>query len=194
MTRRADPRVDRTHRIVVEAAAEVLARVGFEQITVDAVAERAGVARSTIYRNWPRRAALWIEAFDRLCPPVATPCTGTLVDDLEALAERLCRGLWNETWGRVIASLVGAAHHDDELLSATRDFDQLRRGVVRDVLRAARERGEIDADDARIDAAALSFAAAFFHLRLTGHDAPTPSVRRSVVANTVAALTAHDER
>lgn len=183
-----DPRAVRTCARVVEAAAAVLAETGFEQITVDAVAERAGVARSTIYRHWPERATLWLEAFERLCPPLESPATGSLATDLARLADRLADGLWNDTWGRIAPSLASAAQRDPDLADRARLFGDARRTLVTGVMRAARQRGEIAADDTAIEAAGVAFAGSFFYLRLLGHPFPDRDRRQALVEHTVRSL------
>lgn len=105
---RVDPRIERTQALVVEAAAELLAERGFERITIDGIAERSGVARSTIYRHWPDRADLLGRAFGVVCSVEWTDDHGTLAADLRHKATMLADGLTNQAWGRMLPSLVGA--------------------------------------------------------------------------------------
>ena len=67
---RRDPRIERTHRVVLDAAIEVIAEHGFAGTTIDAIASRSGVARSTIYRNWNGRTELMLEAVRARVGPV----------------------------------------------------------------------------------------------------------------------------
>ena len=80
----ARTRSERAHHDVVEAAAEVLGRVGVAGFTIDEVVTRSGVAKSTIYRWWPNRQALLLDVAHSLLTPAATPNSGNTRDDLIA--------------------------------------------------------------------------------------------------------------
>lgn len=160
-----DPRIARTRQVVVEATADLLAEQGFERLTIEAVAERSGVARSTIYRNWPDRADLFGEGFEQLCafPPV--PDLGSLEADLAFLAEELASGLSNSEWGRALPSLLGSAHHDPVLAEAQRRFSGRRRALTGAIFERAIERGEVGDHHDPGDLAEL-FASGFFFRHL----------------------------
>ncbi|HUW03212.1 MAG TPA: TetR/AcrR family transcriptional regulator [Acidimicrobiales bacterium] len=188
MSLTVDPRVERTRAVVLEAAAELLATDGFERVTIDAIAERSGVARSTIYRNWPDRPHLLIEAFETLCEVIDPPDSGDLSADLRGVGEVLARGLSSEAWGRSLPSLIGAASQDDELRAAQLAFNAQRRATVEAVVVRAADRGEVD-PDADIELAILRFASSFFFTRLfTDLELDDDFINR-VVAATVAELT-----
>lgn len=144
MSTDVDPRVERTHFLVVGAAAELLAEQGFERITIDGIAERSGVARSTIYRHWPDRAVLLGQAFGVVCKIHEAPDLGSLVGDLRYKVTQLARGLTEETWGRMLPSLIGAAEHDDDLKRGLLAFNAQRRGEALELVQRAVDRGEVD--------------------------------------------------
>lgn len=156
-----DPRVERTRSVVLAATAELLAADGFERITVEAIAEASGVARSTIYRNWPSIADLLVEAFAVLIDKQPAPDLGSLRQDLEALGRELASGLSTAAWGRALPSLISGAAHDPELARAQQAFSRARRIEIGDVFRRAAARGEI-AELADPGEAAEGFAAPFF--------------------------------
>ena len=166
MTTEPDPRVERTHRVVLAATAELLATEGL--VTIDSIAERSGVARSTIYRHWPQRHQLFIEAFDHICDLAGPPDTGTLEGDLRGLAQELANGLTDQPWGQSLATLVGAAAHDDDIRAAQRHFNARRRTADRLVFERAVQRGEIDAT-VDLDTAVTRFVAPFFFAQLVAH-------------------------
>ena len=89
MATRVDPRIEQTRRIVLGAAVEVIAERGFGGATIDSIAQRCGVARSTIYRHWPDRMELLLEAVNARVGPVETFATGDLREDLVSLILRL---------------------------------------------------------------------------------------------------------
>ncbi len=163
--RAVDPRVERTRAVVLGAAAQLLAEEGFGRITIDGVAARSGVARSTIYRNFPDRPALLAEAFAHLLDFDDPPDTGRLADDLLAFGRQLAEGLDHGPWGPVVASLLEAATRDDDTSRALDRFSDDRRRACRVVFERAVARGEIAAD-APIDVAQLRFVSPLFFVHL----------------------------
>lgn len=183
-----DPRVERTRAVVVDATSELLCEEGFERITIDSIAERSGVARSTIYRNWPDRQELLVQGFEALCSFPDNPDAGTLESDLRAFAGHLVHGLSSESWGRVLPSLIGAAEHDPELKAASREFNRGRRDVVLAIVQRAVERGEVD-PERDIELAVIRFASSFFFTHLFTDIPLDDDLVQRVVAATVAELT-----
>lgn len=162
-----DPRIARTRQVVLAATMAELAEVGFERVSIDAVAERSGVARSTIYRNWDDRSTLLAEAFRRLhaCGP-ERPGPGTnLAEDLEALGRMLIERLCSDEWRRTVPSLISAAVHDRPMRVLLATFSRERADEARDILRRAAARGEI-ADPDGLDDMLERFVAPFFVRRL----------------------------
>jgi AcrR family transcriptional regulator len=166
--RAVDARVRRTRRVVLDAAAELLVNDGFERVTIDAIAERSGVARSTVYRNWLTRGELLVDAFAVVCEIPDVPDLGSLEDDFRLLATHLAQGLTASAWGRMFASLIGAATQDAELQAAQTEFNASRLQVAIDLVDRAKARGEVAAD---ADAAFATerFAAGFFFRCLVSH-------------------------
>jgi AcrR family transcriptional regulator len=165
---RLDPRVARTRDVVLSATAELLADEGFDRITIEAIAERCEVARSTIYRNWPNRADLLVAAFERLCAFRDPPDTGDLELDLLGFGAMLAEGLTSERWGRALPSLLGAVGHDDELRTAQQQFSDGRRRVVVGLFDRAVARGEVSRD-VDLDVLATLYVSGFFFRRLVSH-------------------------
>ena len=132
-----DPRIIRTRELVISATFDLLVEQGFERTTIEAIAERSGVARSTIYRNWPNRAELFISAFEIMCSFTDNPDLGSLEDELRALGAELVSGLSDENWGQVLPSLIGSAAHDENLKSAQQEFSRQRRELVSEVFKRA---------------------------------------------------------
>lgn len=160
-----DPRIVRTRELVLAATAELLVEQGFERVTIEAIAERTGIARSTIYRNWPSRAELFVEAFDRICTFTEVPDLGSIREELTMLAAELVDGLTNAEWGSVLPSMIGVVAYDEELATAFRAFGERRRAIVGDVFRRAADRGEIIGPFTP-EALAETFASGFFYHHL----------------------------
>ena len=163
-------RSERSHRAIIAATRELLVERGYPDVTIEAIAARAGVGKQTIYRWWPSRAALVLEAYlssaDVVTPPTARRTVG---EDVTALLGWLIAVLREPTGGHVVAGLVGDIQLDTDLAEGFhRDVVPARREAMLAALERGRERGEIrgDADlDLAIDAL---HGAVFYRLLLSG--------------------------
>jgi AcrR family transcriptional regulator len=143
--RRLDPRRDDA---IARAALEGLAEVGYDRLSMAEIAARAGVGKGALYRRWPSKAQLVVDAMVRgreQVAPFSPPDTGSLSGDLEAMVSQIPE--FDEAAMRqvgVLLGIVGAATRDAELraaLAAT-GFEQPRQAIA-EVLRRAVARGEI---------------------------------------------------
>jgi AcrR family transcriptional regulator len=168
---RGRPRSDRSHQAIITATQELLVERGYRALTIEGVAARAGVGKQTIYRWWPSRAALVLEAYlvasDRVRLP--SPHSGSTREDVRALIGWLAAVLAEPTGGRVVAGLVGDLQHDSDLAEGFRqDVVPARREAMLAALERGRERGEIRADaDLELAVDALH-GAVFYRLLLSG--------------------------
>ncbi len=144
MTPPLDPRVERTRAVVHDAAVALFAEVGIDGFTIEALAERSGVARSTIYRHWPDRAELLASVFDAVSPTVADDAGDPILVRLRRRGRRFAHGLEEERWGQLLPFIVAAAQHDTSVREALDRFNQARRSNTRDLVVAAAEAGEIE--------------------------------------------------
>ncbi|MEV7005836.1 TetR/AcrR family transcriptional regulator [Streptosporangium sp. NPDC051022] len=129
---------------IFQATLELLAAKGYEGLTVEGVAERSEVNKTTIYRWWPSKAALLAAALveaDLLT--FEAPDTGTLRGDLEALLREVTALLTRSPAADVTVAALGAAAHHPELAAAAQRFfaDRFAREEV--VFERARRRGEL---------------------------------------------------
>ena len=79
------PRSQEAHRAILKATLELLGEQGFRGLTMERVAERAGVGKTTIYRRWPSQTELVAEAIGQIRPPSAPADSGSLEGDLGGL-------------------------------------------------------------------------------------------------------------
>jgi AcrR family transcriptional regulator len=139
------PRSEEAHKAILEATLALLVEVGFSALTVEGVANRAGVGKATIYRRWPSKLPLVVEAFSEL-PALEEVDTGDLVEDLNRMLGDYLR-LFNTTpLAAVLPSLAGERAHSDQLGEL---FDPVmlgRRQPLRRVLERAVERGDLPRD------------------------------------------------
>jgi AcrR family transcriptional regulator len=108
------PRCDATRRTILTAAYELLTEGGIKAFTIEAVAARAGSAKTTIYRWWPSKGALAVEAFrEANSSAFAYPRTASAVADLRAQLHQLTE-IFRGPAGQVIAGLVAEMQGDEE--------------------------------------------------------------------------------
>lgn len=119
-----------------------IARVGFAAFRIEDVAEIAGVAKTTVYRRWPTKAALVVEAMRSLHGTLEAPDTGNVRDDLRALLSEMARGI-DATAKRALARALLAAGPEPELVSALAELRRERMAVWHTVLGRAIRRGEL---------------------------------------------------
>ena len=86
-----DPRIERTRRVVLDAALALLVERGYGEVTIEAVAAESGVAKSTIYRHWPGRLELINDAFLELKPTLPVPPDGDVRERLVVVLEHLAQ-------------------------------------------------------------------------------------------------------
>lgn len=142
-----DPRVERSRAAVLDAAVDVLLEGGVPAVTVEAIVERSGVARSTIYRHWATRKDLLAAALDQLMPgPVAPPPDGPLRERLLTLLELHVAHLTNAPWAAAIPTLLEATSRDPELAGVRERLRDQHRGPVRRTLAQAVTDGELPPD------------------------------------------------
>jgi len=136
------PRSEEAHRAILDATLELLVEVGYTALTVEGIANRAGVGKATIYRRWASKLPLVIEAFG-LLPSFEEADTGNLEADLEQML-RSYLGLFNSTpLGAVLPSLAGERAHNPELSEMFTEVLKSRRQPLIGALQRAVARGEL---------------------------------------------------
>jgi len=139
-------RAARVRAAVLHAAAELLTEVGYDKMSVEDVAARAGVHKTTVYRRWPTKAALTADAASlHSADAVPIPDTGTLVGDLKLLAREVVANIGTEGGARRSRSIAAAAATSDELATAMHSFWAHRLALSAQVVERAIHRGELPA-------------------------------------------------
>ncbi len=164
-----DPRIERTRKVVIEAALDLVGEIGFDNVTIEGVSERCGVARSTIYRHWSDKMGLLVDAIkDRLIVYPETD-TGFVRADIVGFLGNLVA--WFETKDGVVValSLLSAAHRDNEVGELHKQATRSMRDHLISIIDRAKDRGELPTDvDARESANEL--AGALFYKRMVVHE------------------------
>jgi AcrR family transcriptional regulator len=131
------PRDDAREAAILQAALDVLGDVGYDRLTIDAVATRAKASKATVYRRWPDKAALVVDAIQTLHPKPNPadrqpechwPDTGSLRGDLLAGCQNFVDRL-NSEEGKLTLAVMTAQARDPELAAAMRaaSYDDKRR-------------------------------------------------------------------
>ncbi len=141
------PRCDLTHKAVLRAAYDLLGEAGLGRFTIEGVAARSGVARTTIYRWWPSKGALAMEGFlEATAPDLALPPTLSAVADMHSLLRLVARLLRGKP-GRIIRGIVAEGQSDPETIHAfVTGFIIPRRAEGRAVVERGIASGELRAD------------------------------------------------
>jgi AcrR family transcriptional regulator len=141
------PRSERAHRAILQAANELLENEGFAAVTVEAIAERAGVSKATIYRWWPNRAAVVMDGFlSIVSSEIPFPHTGHAREDIRIHMRRLSEA-FSGNLGRTVAALIAEGQADPELAEALRSrWLSVRRTEAREILELGIERSELRED------------------------------------------------
>ena len=139
------PRSAEADRAILRAAVDLLADEGYGGVTMEGVASRAGVGKATVYRRWPCKSALVVDAVtacrESASPP---PDTGSVREDLLAFVRGFMHHLRTSDAGRVMPALVAELSRSPELASAFREgFVAPRRAKVLEAVRRGVERGEV---------------------------------------------------
>lgn len=160
----ADPRVGRSRQRALGAALDLVAERGITGATIEAISARSGVAKTTIYRQWPHQAALVLDAFRSITPDPPLPDTGTLRADLFVMVGGLAEALGTGRSGVLMAALIDAAQRDPQFALMHAEESLRRRRAVLTVLARGVERGELPTDTDR-EALVDHLAGPVFHRR-----------------------------
>jgi AcrR family transcriptional regulator len=168
---RGRPRSERARKAILGAAAELLLARGLSEVSMDAVAERAGVSKATIYRWWPTKETLALDALysEWAAAPSQTRDTGSLRGDLLSMLRPWARLAGSRPYGRVVAALLTEAQTDPVFGAEYRQrFLEPRREQVREIFRRAIERGELPAGT-KVEVALDLLYGSMYHRLLNGH-------------------------
>ena len=179
---RGRPRSVEADRAILAATVDLLASRGLAAMSIEEIAARAGVGKATIYRRWPSKGLLALDAFVSVFrEQQPLPDTGTLRGDLTAALTAWVRAVTRTSMGPMLTGLIAEAQHDHSLRAAWRErvLEPLR-SQPRIMLDRAIARGEIPATVDREVVLDLFFGAAQ-HRLLLGHLPLTDDFTRSLV-------------
>ncbi len=180
---RGRPRSQQAHTAILDAAAALMLDRGLAAVSMDAVAERAGVSKATIYRWWPTKEALALDALYTQWSTIRhlPRDTGSLRGDLLSLLRPWAKLAAGRPYARVLAALLTEAQSDPVFAIEYRQrFVEPRRDQARALFQRAVERGEIP-KDTKVDVALDLLYGPLYHRLLHGHAPLTDRFVRDVV-------------
>jgi TetR/AcrR family transcriptional regulator, regulator of autoinduction and epiphytic fitness len=142
--REIDPRVERSRMLILSAAVEELADVGYGRVTIESIAARAGVGKSTIYRHWPDKLALIADAFETFHEQMV-PDLGELPvrDAVVLLLGHVAEVVVDSTFSRCIPALIEGAERDQRVREFHHRYSAERRQSLIDLITRGIREGQI---------------------------------------------------
>jgi AcrR family transcriptional regulator len=151
------PRDARVHQAILDTTLQMLSEVGYGRLTIEGVAARAGVGKGTIYRHWPSKGALVVEAVSGPICPITTgkwtvrlgplPDSGSLRGDLLTFVQRVQFAFTAPLAGETLPGLAVDLAQDPDLAERFRDcVVQPKRDCLAGALERAGRRGELRGD------------------------------------------------
>lgn len=153
--RRGRPRSADADAAILKATLDLAGEVGINGMSMDVLAARAGVSKTTIYRRWPSKEALVLAALGSAIRPFDDVDTGTLRDDLDLYLGELVERYKPSPMNDILPHLIEAASLDQSVQTSLDSYVHIRRQPLHTIFDRALTRGELDADtdvDLLIDA------------------------------------------
>ena len=161
-----DPRIERSHRVIRQAALAELAEAGYGGFRIESVAQRAGVGKSTVYRHWGSKIALIEDALETLNQqPGPDNGDGTPRERVAHLLCHLARVFINSPFSACVPALVHAAERDDSVRDFLHNYSARRRQALIDAITDGVARGDFP-PDLDVDLASLALSGPIFYRRL----------------------------
>lgn len=166
------PRSEAAQQAILSAARDLLLQNGYADVTVEAIAARAGVSKATIYRWWPGKAAVVLEAFLAASGPcLRRPDTDCAATDLRGQLHGLAGALAGPV-GTVLRGVLTEAQSDPEVADTLRSgYLTPRRAEMCRLLERVRDAGHLS-PEADIEAAAEALVGPLFYRLMTGYVPP----------------------
>ncbi len=142
----ARSRSEEARRRALDAAGDLIIERGVGALTIEEVAARSGVAKTTIYRHWPERASLIIDTVRSAMGHIGTPDTGSLRGDLDAYFNGMVRADLSGRIGQLMPCVIDAASRDPEIGTLFERIKSEREYPVTTIVERAQARGELPAD------------------------------------------------
>ncbi len=141
------PRSAQSERAILGATLELLGEVGFDAMSIEAIAARAGVGKTTIYRRYKSKEELVADAIESIRQDVVIPNTGNFWSDMEELIENAAQITLSPLGRKTVGMIISGAASNSKFAQIYRTkYLQPRREAFAVVIDRAKERKEIQAD------------------------------------------------
>ncbi len=172
-TKWLDPRVERSRTLILQAALDLLGELGYGGVTIEAVAARAGVGKSTVYRHWAGKLELVEDAIRTLKARIAVPPTGSVRERLTDFVRQIAENMAGSAWSACLPAIIDAAEREPEVLEILRRIASERRRTMLELLAEGRVTGEIP--DVDLDLLAECLVGPIVVRRLLHHETFDPA-------------------
>lgn len=139
------PRSESSRRSILDATRRLLSHTSVQKLSIEAIARKAGVGKTTIYRWWPNKSAVVMEAiFSQPAFHNIMPTPRNAVEGVTMQIDKLCRQLAGKN-GRTVAEIIGEAQPDTESLKIfINTFLQDRYNTLNSYIEGGKQTGEFD--------------------------------------------------
>jgi AcrR family transcriptional regulator len=163
------PRSEETRKLILSTAYQLLLEQGFKSVTVEGIALKSGVSKTTIYKWWPNKAAVVLDGFfDATEILLQVPETGSAKEDLFIQVNNLAT-FFTSSKGRIIAELIAEGQFDANVAAEyQKRYFAPRRLITRSIMERGIEKGQMKSDidiELLID---IIYAPIFYRLLITG--------------------------
>jgi AcrR family transcriptional regulator len=179
--RRPGGRTARVRAAAIAATLAELADVGYSELSLESVAKRAGVGKTTLYRRWGTREELVLEAMlERAGEHISVPDTGSVREDLLELARTAAANAATPEVAAMARAVAAESPHDPRLAAANRRFWAERLTLDGAIIERAVKRGEIESGTDPVQVIESVLGPIHLRLLLTGEAVDRPFLERIV--------------
>ncbi|MEH2112258.1 TetR/AcrR family transcriptional regulator [Nostoc sp.] len=141
------PRSIHADQAILQATLDLLAEVGYENMSIEAIASRAGVGKTTIYRRYTSKEELVADAIESLRDDVVIPDTGSFCGDMDILINNAAKKIDSPLGRQTLALIISTASSNPQFAEVYwTKYTKLRREALSKVLERAKSRAEIHKD------------------------------------------------
>ncbi|MFN6527135.1 TetR/AcrR family transcriptional regulator [Nostoc sp. ChiSLP03a] len=141
------PRSIHADQAILQATLDLLAEVGYESMSIEAIASRAGVGKTTIYRRYTSKEELVADAIESLRDDLAIPDTDSFWGDMDILIKNAAKKIDSPLGRQTLALIISTASSNPQFAEVYwTKYTKLRREAFSKILKRAKSRGEIHKD------------------------------------------------
>jgi AcrR family transcriptional regulator len=185
ITDRVDPRATRSRLRAIEAALELIRDVGVGRVTMESIAARSGVAKTTLYRQFDDLETLLFAAFESLKRVQEIPVHAGVMADLEAWMQQFATSLFEDDFAPLIPAMIEVAERTERGRELAVEFAVRRRQAMQLRLQRAIEDGEL-VDDVDVSALVSMLVGPLFYRRFISRQSAPPEFVRQLVCSALA--------